>query len=137
MCAKARSGKASSRSSRTSTTSATTPSLIPIVDTRPPAEHVAVFDEAQRAWTLRMTENFMRRKKNIEGFSQSEPQFLISYLDRHRDWAVVVCLVGEGQEINTGEAGIDSGSTRSTRAFRTGAATGRCAGWQSLGRACA
>ena len=40
------------------------------------------------------------------GFQQSEPEFLISYLDRHEDWAVVVCLVGGGQEINTGEAGI-------------------------------
>ena len=76
--------------------------------TNPPAEHVAVFDEAQRAWTLQMTSSFMRRKKGIEGFAQSEPEFLISYLDRHEDWGVVVCLVGGGQEINTGEAGIDS-----------------------------
>ncbi len=80
-----------------------------IVDkTNPPAEHVAVFDEAQRAWTRKQTESFMRRKKGIEGFDQSEPDFLISYLDRHQDWGVVVCLVGGGQEINTGEAGIDS-----------------------------
>src|SRR5262249_8630614 len=49
---------------------------------------------------------FMRRKKNIPGFERSEPEFLISCLDRHPDWAVVVCLVGGGQEINTGEAGI-------------------------------
>src|SRR5262249_51063386 len=48
----------------------------------------------------------MRRKKNRPSFDQSEPEFLISCLDRHRDWAVVVCLVGGGQEINTGEAGI-------------------------------
>ena len=74
----------------------------------PPAEHVAVFDEAQRAWTRDMTESFMRRKKGINGFDQSEPDFLISYLDRHSDWGVVICLVGGGQEINTGEAGIDS-----------------------------
>ena len=39
-------------------------------------------------------------------FDQSEPEFLISYLDRHDDWAVIVCLVGGGQEIHTGEAGI-------------------------------
>ena len=77
-------------------------------DPSAPAEHVAIFDEAQRAWTLRQTENFMRRKKNIADFSQSEPEFLISYMDRHADWAVVVCLVGGGQEINTGEAGIDA-----------------------------
>lgn len=46
----------------------------------------------------------MRRKKNQPDFDQSEPEFLISCLDRHPDWAVVVCLVGGGQEINTGEA---------------------------------
>ena len=74
----------------------------------PPAEHVAIFDEAQRAWTLRQTAHFMRRKKGHDGFSQSEPEFLISCMDRHKDWAVVLCLVGGGQEINTGEAGIDA-----------------------------
>ncbi len=73
---------------------------------RPPIEHVAIFDEAQRAWTLEQTSSFMRRKKNNHHFKQSEPEFLISCLDRHADWAVVVCLVGGGQEINTGEAGI-------------------------------
>jgi hypothetical protein len=74
----------------------------------PPIDHVVIFDEAQRAWNLRQTANFMRRKKNRPGFLDSEPEFLISYMDRHEDWAVVVCLVGGGQEINTGEAGIDS-----------------------------
>jgi hypothetical protein len=73
--------------------------------TRPPVEHVALFDEAQRAWNRDQTAGFMRRKKKAN-FHQSEPEFLISCLDRHRDWAVIVCLVGGGQEINTGEAGI-------------------------------
>lgn len=73
---------------------------------RPPIEHVALFDEAQRAWDLQQTVNFMQRKKNTPNFNKSEPEFLISCLDRHPDWAVVVCLVGGGQEINTGEAGI-------------------------------
>jgi hypothetical protein len=77
-------------------------------DARPPAEHVAIFDEAQRAWNELQTANFMRRKKKRPGFSQSEPEFLISCMDRHPDWAVVVCLVGGGQEIHTGEAGIDA-----------------------------
>jgi hypothetical protein len=71
-----------------------------------PIEHIALFDEAQRAWSLHQTSNFMSRKKGVEGFDQSEPEFLISCLDRHNDWAAVVCLVGSGQEINTGEAGI-------------------------------
>ena len=74
---------------------------------RPPVEHVAIFDEAQRAWNLEQTASFMLRKKQRPNFNQSEPEFLISCLDRHRDWAVVVCLVGGGQEINTGEAGIE------------------------------
>jgi len=73
---------------------------------KPPFEHVAIFDEAQRAWNLQQTTNFMLRKKHIPNFDQSEPEFLISCLNRHPDWAVIVCLVGGGQEINTGEAGI-------------------------------
>ncbi len=72
----------------------------------PPSDHVAIFDEAQRAWDLAATSNFMLRRKKIAGFNQSEPQFLIGYMDRHQDWAVIVCLVGGGQEINAGEAGI-------------------------------
>jgi hypothetical protein len=75
-------------------------------DTNPPIEHVALFDEAQRAWNVEQTSSFMKRKKNTPDFNQSEPEFLISCLDRHKDWAVIICLVGGGQEINTGEAGI-------------------------------
>jgi hypothetical protein len=75
---------------------------------RPPADHVAIFDEAQRAWDLAMTSNFMRQKKGHREFSQSEAQFLIGCMDRHRDWAAIVCLVGGGQEINRGEVGIGS-----------------------------
>jgi hypothetical protein len=74
--------------------------------TRAPIEHVAIFDEAQRAWNLDQTAAFMLRKKQRPDFNQSEPEFLVSCLNRHSDWAVVVCLVGGGQEINTGEAGI-------------------------------
>jgi hypothetical protein len=77
-----------------------------IIDQAPPFEHVAMFDEAQRAWDLRETASFMKRRKRIPNFNQSEPEFLLSCLNRHDDWAVVVCLVGGGQEINRGEAGI-------------------------------
>ncbi len=77
-----------------------------IDETRPPVEHVALFDEAQRAWDKEQTAKFMRQKKKKADFDLSEPEFLISCLDRHPDWAIVVCLVGGGQEINTGEAGI-------------------------------
>jgi hypothetical protein len=79
-----------------------------LVNASPPSEHVVIFDEAQRAWNLRQTVSFMRRKKNRPGFAQSEPEFLISCMDRHTDWAVIICLVGGGQEINIGEAGIDA-----------------------------
>ncbi len=75
-------------------------------DERPPVEHVALFDEAQRAWNQEQTTSFMLRKKKRANFTMSEPEFLISCMDRHQDWAVIVCLVGGGQEINTGEAGI-------------------------------
>ena len=71
-----------------------------------PSEHVVVFDEAQRAWNQPMTADFMRKKRGQAGFDQSEPAFLLSVMDRHPDWCVVVCLIGEGQEINRGEAGI-------------------------------
>ena len=83
----------------------------------PPVEHVAIFDEAQRAWNQTQTANFMLRKKQRPGFLQSEPEFLISCLDRHPDWAVVVCLVGGGQEINTGEAGISEWIESVVRSF--------------------
>ncbi len=75
-------------------------------DPNPPVDHVAIFDEAQRAWTKDQTVSFMKRRKGIDDFDASEPEFLISCLDRHDDWAVIICLVGGGQEINTGEAGI-------------------------------
>src|SRR5262245_17429807 len=77
-------------------------------DDGPPSDRVVIFDEAQRAWNLEMTADFMRRKKGRPGFTMSEPEFLLSYLDRHSDWAVVICLVGGGQEINRGEAGISA-----------------------------
>src|SRR5204863_5218566 len=75
-------------------------------NTEPPFDHVVIFDEAQRAWDLAKTADFMRRRKKIASFDHSESEFLVSYLDRHSDWAVIVCLVGGGQEIHTGEAGI-------------------------------
>ncbi len=84
---------------------------------RAPFEHVAIFDEAQRAWDLDQTVKFMVGKKGISGFSQSEPEFLISCMDRHQDWSVIVCLVGGGQEINTGEAGISEWLHAINRSF--------------------
>lgn len=73
-----------------------------------PSDHVVIFDEAQRAWNKKMTSDFMQRKKRQKNFDFSEPEFLISYMDRRDDWAAVICLVGGGQEINRGEAGISA-----------------------------
>ena len=86
-------------------------------DKNAPYDHVAIFDEAQRAWNKTQTVNFMQRKKGRPNFAQSEPEYLISCLDRHKDWAVVVCLVGGGQEINTGEAGISEWIDSLNRSF--------------------
>ena len=72
----------------------------------PPIEKVIIFDEAQRAWDLNQTAYFMSRKKGFPNFDMSEPNFIISTMDRHEDWCVIICLIGGGQEINTGEAGL-------------------------------
>ena len=82
-----------------------------------PPERVAIFDEAQRAWTKDMIVKFMQTKKGVANFEYSEPEFLISTMDRHQDWAVIVCLVGGGQEINTGEAGLPEWFDSLRRAF--------------------
>lgn len=84
-----------------------------------PPEHVVLFDEAQRAWDLEQTSAFMQKKKGQANFQQSEPEFLISCLDRHKEWCVVVCLVGSGQEINTGEGGISEWFDAVLRRFQT------------------
>jgi hypothetical protein len=76
-------------------------------DASPPIEKVVVFDEAQRAWNRDQTSKFMHQKRGQANFNQSEPEFLISVMDRHPTWAVIVCLIGGGQEINTGEAGLE------------------------------
>jgi hypothetical protein len=71
-----------------------------------PVENVAIFDEAQRAWTKDELRRFLKENGRFEDFPYSEPAFLISCMDRKKDWGVVICLVGGGQEINKGEAGI-------------------------------
>jgi hypothetical protein len=71
-----------------------------------PVEHVVVFDEAQRAWTQAKAASFMQQKRGVADFDMSEPAFLLSVMDRHADWCTVVCLIGGGQEINMGEAGM-------------------------------
>ncbi|MBS4064773.1 MAG: DUF2075 domain-containing protein [Chitinophagaceae bacterium] len=87
-------------------------------DESAPFDHVAIFDEAQRAWNLTQTASFMKQKKGKPDFPYSEPEFLISCLDRHIDWAVIICLVGGGQEINKGEAGISEWVDSLNRSFQ-------------------
>ncbi|ESQ81380.1 DUF2075 domain-containing protein [Asticcacaulis sp. YBE204] len=71
-----------------------------------PSDHIVIFDEAQRAWTRAKAASFMQQKRAVADFDMSEPEFLLSVMDRHDDWCTVVCLIGGGQEINTGEAGL-------------------------------
>lgn len=77
-----------------------------VKSTDAPIDKIAIFDEAQRAWDERKLTQFMKQKKGIPNFNKSEPACLIEYMDRHTDWAVIICLVGGGQEIHDGEAGI-------------------------------
>ncbi len=83
-----------------------------------PVEHVAIFDEAQRAWTDTELQRFMKEKKGIKGFPYSEPEYLISCMNRQTDWGVVVCLVGNGQAINKGEAGLKEWIESIDRSFK-------------------
>ncbi len=76
-----------------------------LVNSEVPFEKVVVFDEAQRAWTSDQAARFMQGRGH-DDFNMSEPEFLISVMDRHTDWCTIVCLIGGGQEINTGEAGL-------------------------------
>lgn len=75
-------------------------------------EHVAIFDEAQRSWNLKKLADWLARggsygnKRKVPNFPMSEAEFLIWSLNLRKDWAVIVCLVGGGQEIHNGEAGI-------------------------------
>lgn len=83
-----------------------------------PAEPVAIFDEAQRAWTDTELRRFMKEKKQISNFPYSEPEYLISCIDRRQDWGLVICLIGGGQEINKGEAGLKEWIKALNRSFK-------------------
>ena len=86
-------------------------------------EHVAIFDEAQRSWTHKRLADYLKRggtygnKLKVPNFPYSEAAFLIWSLDQREDWATIVCLVGGGQEINTGEAGLPEWFDSLRRAF--------------------
>ncbi|MGE0434331.1 MAG: DNA/RNA helicase domain-containing protein [Planctomycetota bacterium] len=69
-----------------------------------PPEHVLVFDEAQRAWTQEKCIAFSKQRKR-DTAAISEPATVLDVLSR-QTWAVLVCLVGPGQEIHDGEGGI-------------------------------
>jgi hypothetical protein len=75
-----------------------------LISNKAPDEKVVVFDEAQRAWTKEKATSFMKSKG--KDFNMSEPEFLIDVMNRHENYCTIICLVGGGQEINTGEAGL-------------------------------
>jgi Uncharacterized conserved protein (DUF2075) len=89
-----------------------------LITSDPPIERVAIFDEAQRAWDAKHLANFMSQKKGQSDFQMSEPEFLIGVMDRHEDWCTIICLVGGGQEINAGEAGLTEWFFALKRSFR-------------------
>lgn len=70
----------------------------------PTPEHVLIFDEAQRVWNA---EKMRSKHENDPLMSISEPELLYKIMDRHTDWAVMICLVGLGQDIYDGEVGIN------------------------------
>ena len=70
----------------------------------PTPENILIFDEAQRVWNK---EKMSRKHNGDPGMSVSEPHLLYSIMDRHQDWAVMICLVGLGQDIYDGEVGIN------------------------------
>lgn len=73
-------------------------------ESSPPYEHAIVFDEAQRAWSA--DQNKWKYRKKSQRWHIPEPQMILEIMNRHADWAVVVALVGGGQEIHQGEAGL-------------------------------
>jgi hypothetical protein len=75
-----------------------------LISNKAPDEKVVIFDEAQRAWTKEKATSFMKSKG--KDFDMSEPEFLIDVMNRHENYCNIICLVGGGQEINTGEAGL-------------------------------
>ncbi len=70
-------------------------------DDRPPHETVVIFDEAQRAWDEERVWTKNKRR-------QSEPETILEIMDRHPGWAGIIALVGGGQEIYKGEAGLSA-----------------------------
>ncbi|MDT8311707.1 MAG: DNA/RNA helicase domain-containing protein, partial [Methylophaga sp.] len=85
---------------------------------KPPTDHVVIFDEAQRAWNARKTAGFLRERGIHQLIGQSESEFLISTMDRLPDWAVIVALIGGGQEIYDGEAGLNGWFTALAETFK-------------------
>ena len=70
----------------------------------PPLDHVLIFDEAQRAWSK---DKMKSKHKNNPAFDVTEPNMIMGIMNRHADWAVIVCLVGLGQDIYNGEIGFE------------------------------
>ena len=82
-----------------------------LINNAPPSERIVIFDEAQRAYDLKKTINTIKTRRNkldinIKDLNSSQPEILMKSLNLHKGWAVLVCLVGGGQEINKGEGGM-------------------------------
>lgn len=71
-----------------------------------PIENVVIFDEAQRCWSKEKLSDWVSKKMGKQ-IQMSEPQYFIDIMNRKKDWAVLICLVGLGQDIYDGEVGIN------------------------------
>jgi hypothetical protein len=88
-----------------------------------PHERIVVFDEAQRCWDAKHFNNKSKQNQNREkeqfiSPNKSEAEMIIEFMNGHDGWAVIVALVGPGQEINTGEAGISEWGNAIINKFR-------------------
>lgn len=88
-----------------------------------PTEKIVIFDEAQRCWNADHFFNQSKRNQNretnpFELQRKSEAELLLEFMQRHDDWSVIIALVGGGQEINTGEAGIGEWGRAIAEKFR-------------------
>ena len=71
-----------------------------------PEERIVIFDEAQRMWNKEKFDSEIQQKLHVEPMGKSETDVLIEHMDKHDGWAVIICLIGGGQEIHEGEDGV-------------------------------
>ncbi|WP_338472816.1 DNA/RNA helicase domain-containing protein [Niallia sp. XMNu-256] len=69
-----------------------------------PIEQVIILDEAQRAWDSGKVDQSLKRR-NRPLMHLSEPDIIMQIATSNKPWSVTIGLIGEGQEIYSGEEG--------------------------------